>query len=113
MTKKSDHGTGTGAAADPARFYDKNGAEVRVGDFIVYGHAMGRCAGLRYGRVIAVQWSKTDPDWPSRVPVPKLRVQGVDDDWEHMPLALCKPGTLEFPRRVLRIVFYYVPALLL
>jgi hypothetical protein len=69
---------------------------------------MGRCAGLRYGRVIAVQWSKT-PTWSSAAPVPKLRVQGVDDDWDHQKPRLCKPGTLEFPRRVLRIAEGYIP----
>jgi hypothetical protein len=34
---------------------DKSGRELEPGDFIVYGHALGRCAGLRYGVVLEVR----------------------------------------------------------
>lgn len=69
-------------------FTDKAGVKVVPGDFIIYGHALGRCAGLRYGKVLAL------------VPHPKsyfgceqkagdrecrLRIIGVNDDWSHHP----------------------------
>ena len=97
-------------------FHDKAGREVHVGDYIVYGHAMGRCAGLRYGVVLSVQWSKEEirhfnrltKEYESRK-VPKVRVQGVDDDWASIDPRLCKPGTLGFPDRVLRVDAIDIP----
>ena len=49
--------------------YDKTGTEIKEGDFIVYGHALGRCAGLRIGKVLAIKhhadkaytWSADQP----------------------------------------------------
>jgi len=79
---------------------DKLGREIVVGDFIVYGHALGRSAGLRIGKVLDV--THKPGRYPSDSPW-RIRVQGVDDDWARAgvdrPLELCRPGTLQFPER--------------
>jgi hypothetical protein len=79
---------------------DKIGQRVDVGSFIAYGHALGRCAGLRVGLVLALgrteppAWRTNDgPGW-------KATVIGIDDDWEHRPVQVCdRIGTLFFPNR--------------
>jgi hypothetical protein len=76
---------------------DKLGKPISVHDYIVYGHALGRCAGLRVGRVLAVieskQQSAFDSGW-------KLTVIGVEDDWASQEVKLCsRKGTLMFPNR--------------
>jgi hypothetical protein len=90
-------------------FNDKAGRELRPGDLIVYGHALGRCAGLRYGRILAVQPGKSSPESM------RLRVQGVDDDtnWSGLGPRLCNPGTLSFEGRVLRVEREQVPSAVL
>jgi hypothetical protein len=80
-------------------FIDKAGARVEVGDYIVYGHALGRCAGLRFGRVLKIEqvtnW-RSNNEW-------RIQVQGVDDDWDHKTTELCKSkGTLQFPSRTIK-----------
>jgi ribonuclease HI len=65
---------------------DKIGKEIRVGDLIVYGHALGRCAGLRIGEVLEIKDSK-------------LVVQGVDAEWRENPRLLSKRSTLSYPDR--------------
>jgi hypothetical protein len=86
---------------DVDSFQDKSGREVRVNDFVVYGHALGRCAALRFGMVLSIKRGKRheysrDDEWA-------IRVQGIDDDAVDIyGLALCKvAGTLMFPDRIL------------
>lgn len=74
---------------------DKLGTPILVGSFIVYGHALGRCAGLRIGRVLGIK-EKTHAYSTQRGAA--IRVQGVNDDWGEP--TLCKPGTLFFPSRI-------------
>lgn len=100
------------------RFTDKTGREVLPGDYIVYGHALGRCAGLQYGRVVAVLPPTRDPHMGVCA---KIRVRGVDahDNWLGYSKAnrgykadeveLLKPGTLSYPSRVLRVEPYQIP----
>lgn len=84
-------------------FKDKAGVEVNVGDLVVYGHNLGRCAGLRYGLVLAVQQGK-DPSWVTREPDLKIKVIGIDDDWDSVkPKLLSKASVLAFGSRVLCI----------
>ncbi len=65
---------------------DKIGQEIKVGDLIAYGHALGRCAGLRIGKVLEAG--------------PKLVVWGVDDDWSReKPRLLSKKSRLFYPDR--------------
>lgn len=75
---------------------DRLGVEVSPGCFIAYGHALGRCAGLRIGKVLAVK--PADPYSYSKW---RITVRGVDDDWSHVPPKLCsRNGTLQFPERM-------------
>lgn len=87
---------------------DKLGKDIVVGSYIAYGHALGRCAGLRIGKVLAIKHiPKSNPhyygsEW-------RITVRGVDDDWSpHSPMELCKKnGTLQFPDRI--VVLLNVP----
>lgn len=88
-------------------FIDKAGSWVEVGDYIVYGHSIGRCSGLRFGLVLKIEqvsnW-KTRNTWAWRI-----LVQGVDDDWAdhsvgeyNVPKLTNTKGTLQFPSRILK-----------
>ena len=77
---------------------DKTGnQEILVGSYIVYGHAMGRCAGLKFGKVIKVD----DKD--------RYHVIGVDDDWIRQRIELTKKGILQFPERIIVLPFEMLP----
>ena len=92
---------------------DKVGREILPGCFLVYGHALGRCAGLRIGKALAVNWRIAnedkyewfDPHW-------EVIVWGVDDDWEEQHgLQLCSTrGTLLFPDRMVVLPDAMLPA---
>lgn len=79
-------------------FLDRAGQEVKVGDFIVYGHALGRCAGLQFGRVLSIKsierqrFSGIEEHW-------RIRAQGVNEDYNKPQLI--KPGTLKYPDRII------------
>lgn len=99
-------------------FIDKAGRQVLPGDYIVYGHALGRCAGLQYGRVLAVLPPVRDQ---YAGVCAKLRVQGVDAHDNYLGYSkhastyrantfdLLRPGTLAYPSRVLRVEPHQVP----
>jgi hypothetical protein len=81
-------------------FIDKAGRNVIVGDYIVYGHNLGRCAGLRFGKVLKIAvitetWHG-DEEW-------RITVQEVDDDWSFEDLRLCRKGCLNFPNRIMKV----------
>lgn len=89
---------------------DRLGRGIVVGSYIAYGHALGRCAGLRIGKVTAIKnappeaarWPN-DTDW-------RITVMGVDDDWNHRARELCKrKGTLMFPDRTVIIEYDKLP----
>ena len=100
------------------RFIDKAGREVLPGDYIVYGHALGRCAGLQYGRVLYILPPAHDPYMGVCA---KLKMRGIDahDNWfgysnrnpnyREMEPELLKPGTLCFPSRVLKVEPHQIP----
>ncbi len=85
---------------------DKLGQELNVGDFIVYGHALGRCAGLKIGLITSIMDGPTDKGfWRNEhEPAPptwRIRVSGIDDDWgSHKRVSR---GTCQFPSRMCRI----------
>lgn len=92
--------------------FDKLGQPVEVGSIIAYGHALGRCAGLRVGRVLELFPPPPDPKpyswghagW-------KAKVIGVDDDWSGRPPSLLdRTGTLMFPDRWIVLADEQVPA---
>lgn len=99
-------------------FRDKTGRQVLPGDYIIYGHALGRCAGLQYGRVIAVLPPTRDPYMGVCA---KIRVRGVDADDNYLGYSkyetrtyrsgtkLLKPGTLCYPSRVLKVELHQIP----
>lgn len=77
---------------------DKIGQIVVVGAVIAYGHALGRCAGLRVGKVLSLD--QTEPGYMRPEPSWKATVIGVEDDWSRQAPQLCaKTGTLFFPNR--------------
>jgi len=81
---------------------DKLGQEIIEGCIIAYGHALGRCAGIRIGRVVKAEM-KYETGWDGKLKVsPRITVQGVDDDWagRNMELASRK-GTLMYPDRII------------
>lgn len=88
--------------------FDKLGQEIVVGSYIAYGHALGRCAGLRVGRVDRIV-QKDDTyrmgwQWA-------ITVTHVDDDWSHTPPTLGnRRGTLMFPNRMIVLAPELVPA---
>jgi hypothetical protein len=85
---------------------DKIGQPITEGCIIAYGHALGRCAGIRIGKVVKLsRQAKAHGD------VFRITVHGVDDDWTHYPLKLTnKKGTLQFPDRIIVLDPAIVPA---
>lgn len=83
---------------------DKLGQAIKEGDYIVYGHAMGRSAGLRVGKVLRLDFTN-DPDryrYRRGDCNCRIWVWGVDDDSKYSAPILCKHmGILEFPERVI------------
>lgn len=99
---------------------DRIGQEIKVGDYIIYGHNAGRCATLKFGQVLKIQDSPESCDTTGNM---RLRVQGIDSDfsgpdgsaglnaWGGMRTAasLSKPGTLYFAERVFVLAPEQVP----
>lgn len=81
---------------------DKFRQPIVVGDIIVYGHALGRCAALKIGKVLDI---RTAPSWRTGTEGLdwRISVQGVDDGgtYARSPAKLGKKGTLMFPDRML------------
>lgn len=80
---------------------DKAGQQIQPRDFIVYGHALGRCAGLRWGVVVAI-YQPTSFGNEDKI---FARVRGVDDDWgqRYGFKLLSKDSTLQFRDRILKV----------
>jgi hypothetical protein len=94
---------------------DAAGAEVKAGDFVVYGVLLGRSAGLSFGRVLEVRVITGNPRaWDSMAQrdQPRVKVQGVQISFGDPQLKA--PGTLLFPEtRMLVIEREKVPTKLL
>ena len=83
-------------------FLDKASNTVHVGDFTAYGSLLGRCAALKFGKVIKIE--KVSPDWDKSKEEWHIRVIGVEDwqpGWRPDYLEKSKPGTLMYPDRIL------------
>lgn len=83
--------------------FDKIGKEITIGCFIAYGHALGRSAGLRIGRVLAIK-SPVEGDCDNQFYGGgwRITVIGIDDDWAHNAIRLNnRKGILQFPKRML------------
>jgi hypothetical protein len=98
-----------GAAKMPL---DKIGQPIVVGSYIAYGHALGRCAGIRVGKVLAVKYKPAaDYQGPGADGEWRITVIGVDDDWDFRGVHLCeRKGTLQFPSRMIVLASELVPA---
>ncbi len=100
---------------DPPDFMkDKLGQGITVGAYIAYGHALGRCAALKIGKVLKVA-TKARKAWDYTSSTDRITVVGIDDDMWHYdpvkyPLKLSKIGTLQFPDRVIVLNPKLVPA---
>jgi hypothetical protein len=79
---------------------DKFGRDVNIGDFIIYGRALGRCAGISIGKVIGYKTST--PKYYTN-PIEKLQIITEEGSKTY----------LEFPSRVIVIPDYHpdVPVL--
>lgn len=109
---------------------DKLGQEITVGAYIAYGHALGRCAGLRIGKVLGVSTqgksvygtdyvrkgyaitSDLKDEAESLIPTSGIciTVRGVDDDWlSREPELASRNGTLMFPNRIIVLDAAKVP----
>lgn len=90
---------------------DKLGRVIHAGDIIAYGHAFGRCAGLRIGKVLAIKMVGSKPWEYKKEPQAHFTVRGVDDDWPERGPELCaKNGTLMYADRIIVLDRAQVPA---
>lgn len=83
--------------------YDKIGREIKVGDFIAYGHALGRCAALAIGKVLDIKYGppKSAYSYSTRNQW-SISVWGIDDNSDCRPIRLnSTKGTLQFPNRII------------
>lgn len=103
LVSKTRHVGSIPTAPAMLEFKDKSGRLIREGDYIIYGHALGRCAGLRYGKVIGLKTREIEHYGRENEIKVKIQVQGVDDDWNHREASLCKKSYLEFSERILKI----------
>jgi hypothetical protein len=89
---------------------DLNGHPIQPGQIIAYGHALGRCAALKLGKVLKVTaWQEDHYHNGNPRYVYRIQVQGVElDKWEWdktaqtgvtVPVGLSNKGTLQFPDR--------------
>ena len=86
---------------------DKLGQEITVGAYIVYGHAYGRAAALRLGRVLAIKEKDQDGTKTTR-----YSVIGVDDDyawWGVKPRLVSKKSTLLYDARIIVLPREMIP----
>ncbi len=86
--------------------FDKCGKEILIGSYIVYGHNLGRCAGLKFGKVINIEDYKPNTSCDKSV---RIKVIGVDDDWNFNIPKICKAGTLMYSNRIIVLPFEILP----
>lgn len=96
---------------------DKLGQEIKVGSWIIYGHAIDRSAALRIGVVLATKEQDGRLPWlrEDRITVWGLNDDHVDyakhnpnDSWSK-PRALKQKSTLMFPSRIVVVPEAVVP----
>lgn len=90
---------------------DKLGRELKPGDFIVYGHALGRSAGLKLGRLLTIDNFEEPGYHPPLVnQCFRMRVVGIYDHFgiKPGPNQITK-GVLKFPDRCCKVPENEVP----
>jgi hypothetical protein len=90
---------------------DKLGIPITKGSIIAYGHALGRSAGIRLGKVIKTQVQPNISYHKVNVPFfYRITVISVDDDWVNEQPRLTKnKGVLQFPSRIIVLYPVQVP----
>jgi hypothetical protein len=99
---------------------DFMGQPMRVGQIIVYGHALGRCAALKVGKIMKLSAEKKPAYYQNgedRIEY-RITVQGVEyvhtydqaTDTHGMKWELCRKGILQFPDRCKVVHDHEVPA---
>lgn len=102
---------------------DKLGKDITVGCAIVYGHALGRCAGLRIGKVLKIEYEWHEDVWvehwqtkEKRLHSPahytyKIKVWGTDDDYGgfYGVKLNTSSGTLLYPDRIIVVDYNTLP----
>ncbi|HBD93005.1 MAG TPA: hypothetical protein DC057_02405 [Spirochaetia bacterium] len=89
---------------------DKCGNNIVSGCYIVYGHNLGRCAGLKFGKVLKVEVNEDINFYSGKIEYYyKISVIGVDDDWNFQEPKLSKKGILQFPERIIVLPFEMLP----
>ena len=90
--------------------FDKLGNEITVGCYIIYGHALGRCAALRIGKVLKITEHKKQYGEGNEN---HFTVWGIEDErgWkDNDEPTLCeKKGTLLFADRIIVLKEEMVP----
>jgi hypothetical protein len=89
---------------------DKIGQEILPGCFIAYGHSLGRCGGLRIGKVLAVEAREKSCPADSDC---RVRVLGIDDDWDDEPKLNNRVGTLQYSKRIVVLYIMRMPVKIL
>lgn len=85
--------------ADNEPVLDKIGQPIQEGSYIVYGHALGRCAALKIGLVLKVAKIEARRGYSNH----RITVVGVDETShnDRRIIYLTKLGTLQFPDRAI------------
>lgn len=88
-------------------YFDILNREITPGCYLAYGHALGRCAAIRIGRVVEV---KPLPDEGGNGKA-RINVMGVEEhSWRGPGLRACsKVGVLQFPERCIVLDDAQVP----
>lgn len=86
-------------------FLDKCGRKVIVGDYILYGYNLGRCASVKFGRVIKIGYTaKTNSyDSPWSISVRGIEWEGDPNntkDGGYRRPSISGRGTLNYPARM-------------
>ncbi|HLN88604.1 MAG TPA: hypothetical protein VK253_00905 [Candidatus Binatia bacterium] len=85
------------------KIYDKVGQEITAGSYIVYGHALGRCAALQLGKVLEVVVKPSEYRHYLHNGVEyRIKVRGAanyPDKQTCTPLS--RAGVLQFPDRII------------
>ncbi len=90
---------------------DKIGQEISPGAYVAYGHVWGSSGGLRIGQVLSVETGVEAGGHRAGLPWFKIRVWAIDDDWApNEPRRLKRPGTLQYPDRIIVLPVTQVPA---
>ena len=85
------------------------GQDLCVGDRVVYGATLGRCAAVGVGVIVKLNHSPTDDPWnePMQVQIQPQKTQHeYEGSWasEREPNAVHKPRWYKFANRMVKIV---------